>query len=230
MAGGRADSLDRRAAILGGLVLRNRVVGMLRLVVPGLGIAAFLLLGVQIFMGNLARQYGVAGVRIERGTVVVEAPQYAGTGGNGTRYLATAKEARTPLVGGNEIDMSEATLELLGADGVTYFAIARTAHMDTRDETITAPGPIDVTGSDGLVGTMHDVDVSVNADRLVSNGPARFIMADGTIIEGADMVRVGDVWTFSRATVTVPALPVAEDDGTAGDAAGDTGEGTGGDS
>jgi hypothetical protein len=28
------------------------------------------------------------------------------------------------------------------------------------------------------------------------------------------MVRVGDVWTFTRATVTMPALPAAEDDGT----------------
>ncbi len=214
MAGGRADSIDQRADIIGSLIMRNRIVGVLRIIVPGLGIAAFALLGVQIFMGNLARQYGVAGIRIDRGTVVVEAPQYAGTGGNGTRYLATAKEARTPLVGGNEIDMSDATLELLGADGVTYFAVASTAHMDTRNETISAPGKIDVTGSDGLVGTMTDVDVSVNADRLVSNGPAHFTMADGTIIDGAAMVRVGDVWTFTRATVTVPALPAAEDDGT----------------
>lgn len=221
MAAGRADSFEQRADILGGLIVRNRVVGVLRFVVPGLGLAAFLLLGAQIYMGNLARQYGVAGIRIERGTVVVEAPQYAGTGGNGTRYLATAKEARTPLMGGHEIDMSDATLELLGADGVTYFTTAPTAHMDTRSETITAPGRIDVTGSDGLVGTMHDVDVNVNADRLTSKGAAHFVMADGTIIEGADMVRVGDIWTFTRASVTVPGLPAPEDDALSADEIGD---------
>ena len=74
MAGGRADTYDQRADILGNLLLRNRVVDGLRIVVPAIGILAFAALVAQIYIANMARQYGVSGVRIDRGTIVVEAP------------------------------------------------------------------------------------------------------------------------------------------------------------
>jgi hypothetical protein len=212
MAAVHADSFDGRAAILGRLVLRNRVVAVLRFVIPGLGLAALLVLVGQIWLGSLARQYGVAGIRIDRGDVVVETPQYSGMGSNGSRYLATAKEARTSLLGGNEIDMTAPTLEFLANDGITYFATGATARMNTATETVSVPGPVDVTGSDGLKGLLHDVDVDVRADRMTSNGAASFVMSDGTTIDGETMVRVGDIWTFTNATVVVPQLPEAEED------------------
>ncbi|MEO7223173.1 MAG: hypothetical protein ABIY37_11930, partial [Devosia sp.] len=85
MAGGRADTYDQRADTLGRILTRNRVVDALRVVVPLLGLAAFLVLAGQIYIANLARQYGISGIRIDRGAVVVEAPKYSGTGGDGSR-------------------------------------------------------------------------------------------------------------------------------------------------
>jgi lipopolysaccharide export system protein LptC len=209
---GRADTLDQRTEILGAVLRRNRFVGLLRILVPALGLAAFLLLAGQIYVTGLARQYGVAGIRIDRGSMVVEAPQYAGSGSDGSRYLATAREARTPLGGGDVIDMNDATLELLQPDGTTYFATARTAQLNTAAETIVAPGIVDVTGSDGLVGTLTDVDMNSATDILTSKGPVDLLLADGTTIVGADMVRDGKLqtFTFTRVTVVVPDLPEAE--------------------
>jgi lipopolysaccharide export system protein LptC len=210
---GRVDTYDQRADILGSILTRNRVVAVLRVVVPAIGLAAFLLLVSQIYVVGLARQYGVAGIRIDRGSVVVEAPQYAGTGSDGSRYLATAREARTALAGGSDIDMTDATLELLQADGTTYFATAKSGHMNTVTELFTAPGIVDVKGSDGLVGTLNDVEMDNRSELLTSNGHVDLLLPDGTTIVGDTMVRDGkaQTYTFTNATVVVPDLPEAEE-------------------
>ena len=80
----RALTADQRAEIFGRLVARNRIVGGLRVAVPALGLLAALLLVGQIWLANLESQYGVSGIRIDRGNMVVETPQYSEIGGDGT--------------------------------------------------------------------------------------------------------------------------------------------------
>jgi len=212
MAVGRAESYDQRTAILGRLVARNRVVDALRIVVPALGVVAFLLLAGQIYVANLARQYGVSGIRIDRGDIVVEAPRYSGMGSGGSRYLVSAREARTPIEGSHMVDMTDAELELIQTSGITYFARSGTATMNTVEETVTAPGKVAVTGSDGLEGTLTDVFADSRKDIVTSNGKVDLLLPDGTTIEAATMVREGKthLWTFTRATVVVPDLPAAD--------------------
>lgn len=216
MATGRVDTYDQRADILGSILLRNRVVAALRIVVPAIGVVALLVLVSQIYVVGLARQYGVAGIRIDRGNLVVEAPQYSGTGSNGSRYLATAREARTALAGSSDIDMTDATLELLQGDGTTYFATAKTAHMNTATELLKAPGLVDVKGSDGLLGTLNDVEMDNRSEILISNGAVDLLLPDGTTIVGDTMLRDGksQTYTFTNATVVVPDLPDAEEGAT----------------
>ena len=211
MAVGRAETYDQRAAILGRLLTRNRAVGVLRFVVPAIGVAAFLALAGQIYVASLLRQYGVSGIRVDRGNVVVEAPKYSGTGSDGARYLVTAREARSPIDRSTLIEMTDATLELLQSDGQSYFARSATATLDTANSHVTAPGTVAVTGSDGLEGTLTDVAVDNTTELTTSNGPVDLLLADGTTIVADTMVRDGKVqtWTFTRATVVVPDLPEA---------------------
>lgn len=77
MAVGRAETYDQRSAILDRLRFRNRTVALLRIVVPAIGVIAFLTLTGQIYVANLMRQYGVSGIRVDRGNIVVEAPKYS---------------------------------------------------------------------------------------------------------------------------------------------------------
>lgn len=212
MAGGRAETYDQRAEILGSIVTRNRIVMAMRVVVPAIGVFAFAALVGQIYLANLARQYGVSGIRVDRGTVVVETPQYTGTSESGARYIVSAREARSPLNRSNEIDMIDVTLELLQTSGYSYFAAAKEATMDTQTERVVAPGIVEVTGSDGLQGTLTDVVTETNDERLISNGPVDLLLADGTTIVAETMVHEGkeQTWTFTRATVVVPDLPEAE--------------------
>ena len=213
MAVGRAETYDQRSAILGRLLFRNRAVALLRIVVPVIGLIAFLTLAGQIYLSNLMRQYGVSGIRVDRGNVVVEAPKYSGTGSDGARYLVTAREARTPIDRSNIINMTDATLELLEPDGISYFARAATATLDTATEYVTVPGVVAVTGSDGLEGTLTDVAADNPNEFLYSNGPVDLLLPDGTTIVADTMVRDGkaQLWTFTRATVVVPDLPEAEE-------------------
>ena len=212
MAGGRADTFDQRADMLGRIVVRNRVVDALRVVVPALGVVAFLFLAGQIYLANLARQYGVAGIRIDRGAIVVEAPKYSGMGSEGSRYLVSAREARTPIDRSHIVEMTDATLELVQQSGTSYFAKANSATMNSAAETVFAPGIVSVTGTDGLEGTLTDVDVDSGKDLVTSNGQVNLLLPDGTTIDAATMVHDGkaQLWTFTRATVIVPDLPAAD--------------------
>ena len=212
MAIARTDTYDQRAAILDGLVARNRVVAVLRIVVPLLGLAAFLALAGQIYLSNLMRQYGVSGIRIDRGNVVVEAPRYSGTGTDGSHYLLTAREARTPIGNAEEIAMTDATLEYNKASG-DFFATADEATMNTATQIAIVPGVSSVTGEDGMRGTLTALTADMGADMITAAGPVDLTLSDGTTITGTSMVHDGKAnsWTFTDATVIMQGLPEAEE-------------------
>jgi lipopolysaccharide export system protein LptC len=212
MAGGRADTYDQRAEILGSIVTRNRVVGALRIIVPALGAFAFVALAGQIFLANMTRQFGVSAIRIDRGNVVVETPQYTGTSATGSRYIVNAREARSPLDRSHVITMNDATLELVRPSSASYFARTAEATMDTRTEIVVAPGLVTVTGSDGLIGTLNDIVSDSGRQTVLSKGPVDLLLPDGTTIVAETMLHEGDEerWTFTRATVVVPDLPEEE--------------------
>ena len=67
----RTDTFDQRNAIFAGLATRNRLIAVLRMLVPAAGVVAFLVLAAEIYVTNTLRQYGISGIRIDRGTLVV---------------------------------------------------------------------------------------------------------------------------------------------------------------
>jgi hypothetical protein len=213
MTAAHPGSFDRRAEIFGRLVMRNRVVSVLRIAVPLVGVAAFLVLIGQIYIANIARQYGISGIRIDRGNVVVETPQYSGMSSEGTRYLVTAREARTPLGKSEEIEMSDATLQYTVTGEGAYFVSAIAASMNTATQIVTIPGIANITGEDGLEGTLRAVRSDMESDLTTADGAVAIKLSDGTTIDAANMVHDGKagLWTFANATVIVPDLPEAEE-------------------
>ena len=212
MAVAHTDSSHRRAETFRRLVGRNRLVAVLRFVVPAAGLAAFLVLAGQIYISNMARQYGVSGIRIDRGNVVVETPQYSGIGTDGSRYVVTAFEARTPFERPEEINMSDATLQYFEAGGSSYFVSALDASMNTKTQIVTVPGVANVTGDDGMHGTLTALRADMNTEITTADGPVDITLSDGTSIVAGSMVHDGkaSLWTFTDATVIVDDLPEAE--------------------
>ena len=214
MAAARTDTFDQRTAILGRLTTRNRVVSLLRIGVPAAGAAGLLLLVAQIYISNIAHQYGVSGIRIDRGNLVVETPQYAGAGSDGSRYLVTASEARSPIGRTNIITMHDATLTLTREGKSTFHVMAEEATADTSRNDIVIPGVARVTSDDGLHGTLEKVESDTASGMTVAKGPVHMMFSDGTTLDAANMIHDGDagLWTFERATVVVLDLPAATAD------------------
>jgi hypothetical protein len=209
MAVARSQTFDQRRAILGRLTVRNRVVSGLRLAVPAAGAAAFVLLAGQIWLSDIAEQYGVSGIRIDRGNLVVETPQYSEIGTDGTRYLVMARDARTPALHPGEIEMTDPKLSLIRPDRAPLHASAATATVMTDEHVAIVPGLVSVTSDDGLFGTLQDVRSDMRRQVTTAKGPIDLTFPDGSNLKADGMVAEGgkNLWTFSNATLVVPNLP-----------------------
>jgi hypothetical protein len=211
MAFARTETFDQRARILGRMLRRNRLVALLRVAVPALGVAAFLLLAGQIWLANITRQYGVSGIRVDRGNLVVETPRYAGTGADGARYLVKAREARSPLGGTRQIVLTDATLDYARPGRTTFHVAAASATLDTGAQRVDIPGIARIRADDGLHGTLSAVEADIGGEVTTAKGPVNLTFPDGTTLTAASMHFDGrtQTWTFARSTLTVPALPAS---------------------
>jgi hypothetical protein len=172
---------------------------------------ALLILVGQIWLAGLARQYGVAGIRIDRGHLVVETPRYSGTGADGSRYLVSATQARAPLEHPEQIEMQAPTLEYARPGRAGYFAAAETARMDTGTLIVSVPGVATISGADGMQGTLTGLRSDMTSEVTTTDGPVDITLSDGTRVIGSRMHFDGatQIWTFRDAVVTVPDLPKA---------------------
>jgi hypothetical protein len=209
MAVARTDTFEQRTRIFTRLTRRNRLVGFLRLAVPAAGLVAFGLLASQIWLANMGRQYGVSGIRIDRGMLVVDTPQYAGMGTDGSRYVVNAREARSPLDNPNEISMTEATFDLQRPGRAGFHASGKSATVLTDRQLVTIPGIAMLHGDDGLRGTLTEVHSDMQSEVTTADGPVHVTFADGSVLEAANMRYEGklQLWHFERATLVVPDLP-----------------------
>jgi hypothetical protein len=209
MALAQTDTFDQRSAILSGLTSRNRLVGALRIGVPAVGITALGLLVIQIYAASILGQYGVSAIRIDRGNLVVETPQYSGTGGDGSQYRVSAREARAPLNAPNAIAMTDAVLDLIRPGRSPFHATGATATFDTNRQYVTVPNLTNVESEDGLRGTLMEVRADMAKEVVRAEGPVDLTFPDGTTLTAANMLYEGKkgLWTFEKATLIVPDLP-----------------------
>ena len=212
MAMARIATGEQRAAAFAGLATRNRIVGALRVAVPAAGVLAFAALVIQIHIANLASQYGISRIRLDRGSLVVETPQYSAVGQDGAHYLVTARSAQVALDRQDEIVLADAQLQLAAANGATYSLAGSAATMNTRTQIVDAPGIVAVDGTD-VQGTVTDLTADLENEMATAHGAVDLTLRGGTIIRAASMVRDGrrGTWTFGRATVIMSDLPEAEE-------------------
>ena len=207
----RTDTLDQRSAILHDLTARNRIIGVLRLLVPAAGVAAFVVLAAEIYVTNTLHQYGVSGIRIDRGALVVDSPQYSATGSNGAHYSASAKQARAPIANAHLIAMENALLTLERPGHPTLHLDAPIANADTDKQVFTVPGTATVTDSAGLHGTLTELEADLGSGLIVAKGPVAFDFRNGAKLNAANMSYDSNaqLLTLERVTFTAPGLPEA---------------------
>lgn len=204
---------DQRAAIYRKLQARNRIVSLLRLAVPALGVVALVILVGQIYVASLGSRFGVNQIAFTQDMVTVVAPEYAGLLDDGTGYHVSAISAEAQADATERIALIEAALTMTKLDGVIMTVQAPRAVLDTIRQQVEIADVAYVANSLGTRGTIYDSVFDFATQTLVGNGPVIIDYDDGTHLEaeGIEYDAVSLVWTFKRAAVTLPDTPGPKD-------------------
>jgi lipopolysaccharide export system protein LptC len=208
----RAEAADRHV-LYRRIATRNRVVSVLRLAVPALGILVLATLVVQIYISSFGNRFGVGSISVTRDLITVDAPEYAGLLDDGSTYRVWAEAASAKVGDTSLIDLSAAALTLNRTTGTTMQASAPDAVLDTTRRVVVVDDVAYVEDSTGTRGTLYRSEFDWAGQQLQSSGPVAIEYADGATVdaEGLFYDARQQVWTFTRATVTLPSTPGEED-------------------
>lgn len=201
---------DRRSRLYDALVRRNRLVSILRLAVPALGLVVLAVLLVQIVIDNLSEQFGFSNLHIDREHLVVDTPHLSSTAADGTLYAASAVSAKVSTSKVDVVELTDAEITMTPPDGkLNYTALAPAAQLQLGDQKVLVAGPMQISSTDGMQGTLNDVIADVLNSRMIGNGPVHIRFGDGSVLDADAMTYDGDadLFTFRRATVLLENLP-----------------------
>ena len=203
----------QRLAVYRGLQARNRVVSILRIGIPALGIVALSALMLQIYVSSRTSRFGIGQIAVSSESITVETPEYSGLLDDGTAYRVSATSAQAAVDATDRIGLTDASLTMVKPDGVTMLVDAREAVLDTTNQLVEVAGIAEVSNSLGTSGLLRNSVFDYAAQRLTGNGPVDIDYHDGTTIvaEGLTYDATTLVWTFTRATVTLPDTPGARE-------------------
>ena len=201
----------QRLAVYRGLEARNRIVAILRIGVPVLGAVALSALLLQIYASSQTARFGISQIVVSPDSVTVETPEYSGVLDDGTAYRVSATAARADVDATDRIGLSDAALTMAKPDGVTILVETPAAVLDTTGQIVEIPNMARVSNSVGTSGVLRDTVFDYAAQRLTGRGPVSIDYADGTQLEAEGLTydAAALVWTFTRATVTLPDTPGA---------------------
>lgn len=204
-----AAPIDDRAALYARLNRRNRLVGVLRWLVPAGGLLVFVALLAMIVIDNLSQRFGYSNIRIDRDNLVVETPRLTSTGDDGTLYALSARAAKVAPLRNDLIDMQDAVFTMTPLEGAAMQAEAAEAQFQTNDQLLNVPGIAHVTSSEGLDGTLEGVFADLMNWKMVASGKVDITMPSGSHIVSNGMTydRETGIYTFKNARVTLNATP-----------------------
>jgi hypothetical protein len=193
------------------LALRNRIVSILRIGVPAIGLVVLVGLVGQIYLSSLGGRFGVGQITVTREAVNVDAPEYAGVLDDGSLYHVSAASAQAALDATDLIDLSDASVRVTRPNGVTMDASAKLARLDTTNELVIITGQANVVESTGTTSVLNDSVFDWRAQTLTAKGAVSVDYADGTHLVSKGLVYQARsmIWTFNDASVTLPETPGA---------------------
>jgi lipopolysaccharide export system protein LptC len=198
-----------RADLYGRLMRRNRLVGLLRWLVPAVGVLVLVVLLAMIVIDNLGQHFGYSNIRIDRDNLVVETPRLTSTGDDGTLYALSARAAKVAPTRNDLIDMEDAVFTMTPPEGAAMQAEAAAAQFQTNDQLLNVPGIAHVTSSEGLDGTLEAVFADLMNWKMVASGQVDITMPGGSHIvsQGMTYDRESGIYTFKQARVTLVSTP-----------------------
>jgi lipopolysaccharide export system protein LptC len=207
-----ADIPDSRLAMYRSLQRRNRVVGLLRWLIPGIGVAVLAVLLAQMALASLGRDFTIGRITVARDKLTVEAPSYAGRMADGSVYTVAAAEAQAALDAPSLIDLSEASVILNRSNGVIATATAAAAKLESEKQFVDVAGLTNLTDTTGMRATLYGMHIDFPAQTLTASGAVDITFSGGQRLKSTGMSydSVASVWKFSDVTLTLPNTPGGE--------------------
>lgn len=195
-----------RAGLHQRLGRRNRLVGLLRFLVPLAGVLIFAFLVVQIVIASMARDYGVSGIRLDRDRLVIDTPRYQGVTAAGLRYSVIAETASAEVSRADIIELGTASLEVARPDGVSFTAKAEYARYDLVGGTVEVPGVAEVVDSRNTHAILHNAHADWGTQVITARDGAEITFADGTHLTAQSLVMYGadSRWDMQGVTLDTP--------------------------
>ena len=192
-----------RAGLYKRLMRRNRVVGVLRVLVPVLGAAVLGMLVIQIVIANTVQDFGVSGIRIERDRLLIETPRYEGVTESGMRYKVVAETASALIAEADIIELGNAKLDLVRPDGSSLAATAKTALYNLVAQTVEVEDVAYVQDSRDTRGTLYNTFVDWAVQTIDARDGADITFADGTslVAGGLKFFMKDNRWDMSDVTL-----------------------------
>lgn len=211
MAIALTDSAAKRRRIYGQFTRRNRMVSLLRILVPGAGVAVFAVLAGAVVIANFAENFSIGRVRLQDDRMVVDTPSYTGVTSDGTNYRVAALSAEASLTATDAVSLNGATVVIDSADGTQTTAEAARADLQITAQTVRVEGKTDISNSAGMTGSVTGMDLDFGKQLVTASGAVTFQFPGGQRLDATGMSYDGTTrtWSFSRATLTLPATPGA---------------------
>ena len=204
-----AQDAVERSRIYEGLTRRNRIVSILRIGLPVLGVIVLAGLLVQIAIASLLNEFGISNISIDRDNLVVETPSYSSMTADGTMYSVASEDARASLGDTDLLHLTGSQLTVTKPNGSWMKASAAQSEMRLSAQTVYVPGVMNIADSRGTEGTITGVRADISGEKMTSDGPAKIRYHNGTTLDAESMAYDGrqQVWQFNRVTLVVPSTP-----------------------
>jgi len=202
-----SDPSDRRARAYRRFARRNRLIGWLRIGVPMFGALVLAVLLAEIFIANMARDFGISGVRIARDELVIDTPEYSGVMANGTLYTVVAEAASTAIGGADVLKLQDPLLDLTRIDGYRMRASAKTARFSLDRQTVEVDDVLNVSDSSDMQAKLLNAIIDWRAQTLIAKDNVHVVFADGSILTGSALhYDAGtQIWDFDNVKLTLAA-------------------------
>lgn len=200
---------DRRRRLHAGLERRNRVVGVLRVLVPLAGALAAAVVVAGLAIEAMSNRFGFANVRIDRNNLVVDTPQLSSILADGTAVALTASAARLDVGNVDRAELNDVAFSASLANGTTLRADAGLARLTLSTQRIEVPGATRVTSSSGFTGTATDVVADVQGLGIAATGGVVLGFGEGNRLTASDMAydHKAGTFVFHNARLSLTSTP-----------------------
>lgn len=198
-----------RADVYARLTRRNRVVSMLRIAVPVVGLAAGAAVGVGIAIDAVLNQFGLARIHIDRNNLVVDTPELSSTMADGTVISLASASARLAPNNSDKVGLTDARFTATLPTGQSFTALAPAANLTVSTQTVFVPGRTDLSTNEGATGTADRLTVDALGLTAKAENGVDLTFANGNRLEAADMVydHQAQQWTFHKVRVWLVSTP-----------------------